>query len=343
MAIFKRGKKGIYWYDFTINEIRYRGSTKTTQKDLAQRYEDELKTQIWRQIHLKEKPHYTWDEAVIRFVKENTHKSIEEYNKDISKLTWFTRHLTGKKLKDITKQDVEALIKIKLEEDAASQATANRYLAVIKTLFRKAERKWEWIDRAPIIDMYKEPEKRIRWITKEEASRLLSCLPDHLADMAQFALATGLRQYNVLNLRWEEVNLTSRLAWVHPEDAKAGRAISVPLNNMAMKIIKAQTGKHDTFVFTYNCKPLKSVDNKTWKAACKRAGITNFKWHDLRHTWASWHAQAGTPIQTLMELGGWRSLKMVLRYAHLSDAHLKSAADKINLEFDKEDKLRRVK
>ncbi len=68
---------------------------------------------------------------------------------------------------------------------------------------------------------------------------------------------------------------------------------------------------------------------KAWKKALKRAGIENFRWHDLRHTWASWHVQNGTSLQELQQLGGWTSFEMVLRYAHLSSDHLKMAAERV--------------
>jgi len=69
----------------------------------------------------------------------------------------------------------------------------------------------------------------------------------------------------------------------------------------------------------------------TWEAACKRAGVPGFRFHDLRHTWASWHAMAGTPLSVLQELGGWHSHEMVQRYAHLSPEHLAAAAERVGL------------
>jgi integrase len=82
-------------------------------------------------------------------------------------------------------------------------------------------------------------------------------------------------------------------------------------------------------VFVYRGKPVKQVNTKARKAALKRAGIENFRWHDLRHTWASRHVQAGTPQHILQELGGWESALMVRRYAHLSAEHLAAYAEKI--------------
>ena len=88
-------------------------------------------------------------------------------------------------------------------------------------------------------------------------------------------------------------------------------------------------GKHIKFVFTYKGKPIEQCNTKAWRKALKRAGIKSFRWHDLRHTWASWHVQNGTSLQKLQQLGGWSSFDMVLRYTHLSSDHLKKAAERV--------------
>ncbi|MDP2901629.1 MAG: site-specific integrase [Methylovulum sp.] len=100
----------------------------------------------------------------------------------------------------------------------------------------------------------------------------------------------------------------------------------MPLNKDALAVISGQPGKHATHVFTYKSKPVTRANNHAWRKALDRAGIKDFRWHDLRHTWASRHIQNGTPLHVLKELGGWSDLSMVLRYAHLSSKHLEDYA-----------------
>lgn len=222
------------------------------------------------------------------------------------------------------------MIEAKLAQ-GVSNATVNRTLEVIRAILRKCVNDWEWLDRAPKIRMLKEPKRRIRYLTREEARRLIAELPEHLADMAIFSLATGLRQSNVTGLQWSQIDLARRLAWIHPDQAKARKAIPVPLNAAAMHVIQKRMGAHPTHVFSFLGRVITQVSTKAWYAALKRAGIENFRWHDLRHTWASWHVQEGTPLFVLQELGGWESPEMVRRYAHLSARHLIEHADSLDL------------
>ncbi|ODS61707.1 MAG: hypothetical protein ABS41_12005 [Arenimonas sp. SCN 70-307] len=128
--------------------------------------------------------------------------------------------------------------------------------------------------------------------------------------------------------------MSRRVAWIHPDEAKAGRAIGVPLNEDALDVLRRRLGRHPEYVFAYQGQPVARCSTRAWKQAVARAGIEpGFRWHDLRHTWASWHVQNGTPLQELMELGGWASYEMVLRYAHLAADHLRGAASRIDGTF----------
>jgi integrase len=207
-------------------------------------------------------------------------------------------------------------------------------LEVLRAILRRAERQWDWIDRAPHVRMLPEPRRRIRWITREESDRLLTELPDHLAAMVAFTLATGLREANVCGLTWQQIDLQRRVAWFHADEMKGNKTHTVPLINDAVVILRQQIGKHPVWVFTYRGDRVNSINNHAWRKALKRAGIENFREHDLRHTWASWHVQEGTPLHILKELGGWESMEMVLRYAHLSADHLAPYASNVQRKIE---------
>lgn len=287
---------------------------------------DKVKADLWNERHLDQKPERTWMEAVMRWLAESQHK--RSLNDDKAHLRWLDPHLKKCTLNQITRDLVDKIAERKLAE-GVKNSTVNRMLEVIRAILRKAEREWEWIERAPLIRMLKEDSKRIRWLTYEEANRLIAELPSHLADIAAFSLATGLRESNVTGLEWNEVDLVRRHALIHPDQAKTKKAIPVPLNENAVNIIRKQLGKNQQFVFSYNGNRIIQCNTKAWKKALMRAKIENFRWHDLRHTWASWHVQNGTSLQELQQLGGWTSFEMVLRYAHLSSAHLKTAAERV--------------
>jgi integrase len=182
----------------------------------------------------------------------------------------------------------------------------------------------------PKVSLFREKDGRIRSLTPDEFSKLLAELPPHLADIALFSVATGLRQANVSQLEWSEVNLDLLHAVIPPEKYKNGKPHPVPLNEAAMEVIKRKVGQHPTHVFTYRGKPVTQVSTKAWRDAVKRAGIDNFRWHDLRHTFATWHRQAGTPTHELQRLGGWKTLSMVERYAHVAPEGLQVAASRLD-------------
>lgn len=324
MALYRRGNT--WWVRITApSGKRIRKSTQTSSKRLAQEYHDRFKAELWRSEKLGDQPDRSWDEAADMWVNETTHKA--DHQKDVAKLKWLKQHLGGNPLDAISRDVLCAVAEIKRKE--ASAATANRYMALCRAILRRAAHVWGWLDSVPRVPIYRESRRRVRWLTRKEAIRLLKQLPEHQREIALFALVTGLRKSNVLGLEWSQVNLTRKQAWIHPDQAKARKAIAVPLNDVAVNVIQRQTGRHDTFVFTYNGKPIKQVNTKAWQSALRRAEIEDFRWHDLRHCWASWHAQAGTPAHVLQELGGWSCSEMVQRYAHLNVEHLSLYVDNV--------------
>ncbi len=156
----------------------------------------------------------------------------------------------------------------------------------------------------------------------------LKALPKHQVYAVRFALATGLRQGHIKNLVWSQVDLERRTCWIFEDQAKKGKkTFLIPLSDDAIEILTALKGNHPDFIFTFRGKPVGQMTTKAWYKALKKVGIKDFRWHDLRHTWASWHVQNGTPINVLQELGAWENVAMVRRYAHLGESHLAEYAN----------------
>lgn len=267
----------------------------------------------------------SWDHAEVRWLAETSHKAT--HSEDRTKFTWLRPHLGGRTLTDVTGDVVSRIGLLKAQQ--TTRATANRYLALIRAVLRRAHEVWQWIDRRPRIVLYPEYGRRVRWLTPVQVQALLAHLPEHQRDVVTFALATGLRQGNVLGLEWSRVDMRRRVLWVEAHEAKGRHAIRVPLPEPAMRVLAKRLAEHDRYVFTFRGRRIRWANTRAWREALRRAGIEDFRWHDLRHTWASWHAQAGTPLYVLQELGGWQSEAMVRRYAHLTPSLFAQHAEAI--------------
>lgn len=333
MSLFKRGDT--YWVDIRHKGRRIRKSTGTIDAVKAQEFHDQVKADLWRVEKLGDRPRRLWKEAVLRWLKENQQKKSLDDDKRRFKILHYW--LSDKFVDEI---DRELVDKIKHERAAQNKvnakgedtgkpitlAEANRLLALLRSVLNAARDDWEWIERAPKVKLFKEESRRIRWITHSQAATLLKSLPPHTQGLVRFTLATGLREQNVLGLQWEQVDLSRKVAWIHNDEIKNSKALAVPLNDDAIEVIRENRFKHSEFVFSYKGKPIKRANSTAWRNGLKKAGIKDFRWHDLRHTWASWHVQNGTSLYVLQELGGWESIEMVRRYAHLAPENLATAA-----------------
>lgn len=325
MSLFKRGET--WWVCFTApGGRRIRRSAGTSEKHSAQEFEDRLKVELWRVYHLGEKPRRTWQETAVRWLTEKSHKA--DIGQDRQKLKWLHPFLGHLYLDEITRDVIAGLTQVKRQE--AENGTTNRYLALVRSVLRMARDEWDWVERIPVLRLLPEPRRRVRWLKREEAARVIAELPPHLADLAALSLATGLRQRNASFLTWAQVDMVRGMAWIHADESKSGKAITVPLNEEALRVLRRRQGQDSKYVVTYQGHPVARTSTKAWYKALERAGVEDFRWHDLRHTWASWHVQAGTSLAELQQLGGWSCLEMVLRYAHLGGEHLKAAARRID-------------
>lgn len=368
MSIFRRGS---VWYGSytTPGGKRIKESLGTEDRKQAQELHDRRKAELWRIERLGDFPDVTFEEACLRWLEEKAHK--KSLDADKGRIGFWLMHFEGVLLKDISEAKIYAAVsrmtnrkaKERWEQRAVSMAkrgldigeykpaavstsTKAKHLALMKALMRAAEREWKWIEKSPVIKVPQERNKRVRWLEPAEAKRLIDECPEPLKSTVEFALATGLRRSNIVDLKWQQIDLQRKVAWIYPEESKSGRAIGVALNEMAEAVLRRQIGRHHNWVFvhtesvkrndgttTASVRKMRVDSNTAWRAALKRAGIEDFRFHDLRHTWASWLIQAGVPLSALQEMGGWESIEMVQRYAHLAPNHLTEHARQIDAIF----------
>lgn len=234
---------------------------------------------------------------------------------------------------DMLLDDVTEDIVIKIAETIRNQSSAgnsNKYISILQTIFKKAMM-WQlglsktdcWRTRPIFFEKYAHDDVRRRVISREEQIALLNELPEHLIPIVKFCLLTGLRKSNVVNLRWENVNFFAKTITVHADEFKTRQTHNFPMNTDAIKILKDQQGIHERYVFTYKGNRIRQPLNTAFKNACKRAGITNLRFHDFRRTFATRHLEGSTPLHIVKRLGGWKSTTILdQRYAVLCTNHL---------------------
>ncbi len=312
MSLYRHPKSAYWWVRFTIGGREVRQSSGTKVRTDAEEFEHKLRARYWREAHLGEQQR-TWKEAAERWLRERAGKrSIERDRRIFAEY----RELDAVAVRDIS---AETLAEIRTaREQVVSISTVNREFALLRSVLNRAAKMWAgWLDHAPAVPMPRVEQGDPRWLTREQFKTLVKLLPRHTADMARFAVATGVRRGNITGLTWDRVDFKERFAYVPGSQAKGKRGIPIPLNDEALTVLKRWRGKHDTHVFVFRGKPVYQVATRRWRDAVAAAGLPGLRFHDLRHTWASWHAQAGTPAYALRELGGWATDTMVRRYSHL--------------------------
>jgi integrase len=316
MSLFRRGDW--WWIDLSSDEGRIREPAKTTDRKEAQAFHEKRKGEIWRHDKLGEAKPVTWGEAVKAWLEVKPRSASERYMIRAMDLA------PASSLPLSTEQ-------IKRAVTSKSPGSWNRYLSLVKAIHSCAGISASPIKRRPT------PQGRTRWLTAEEWQKLERILREEsptLADLAEFSVATGLRENNALELRWDQVDLQRRVAWFYADQMKGKRPHGIPLNDAACAVLARRRGIHKVFVFPSpdTGKPYYKASNRAWYSALRKSKLrgTGVVWHTLRHTWASWAVMSGVRLEEVMRLGGWKTYSMVLRYAHLAPEHLSEAASKVH-------------
>ncbi len=223
-------------------------------------------------------------------------------------------------------------------EQGNKPATVNRTMATLKHMFTKAV-EWEMVEedtlkRVRIVKQQKENNKRLRFLSKEECQTLVDSAEPHLKPILITALNTGMRKTEILTLTWDNVDL--KHGFILLNVTKNDERREIPINKTLRETLTGTTRRLDIpYLFLDPATGKRLRDVKTsFKTACRRAKIKDFRFHDLRHTFASHLVMAGVDIMTVKELLGHKSLNMTLRYAHLAPAHKVKALEMLDLQLN---------
>jgi integrase len=275
-------------------------------------------------------------------------------------LEWWAKYFDGKVLSEVTAEQVaegrDALTSesytrgkartkrgkdIKPKEHKRSGATVNRYLAALSHMFSVVVREWRLLDRNPVRDISKKKESRgrTRFLSDEERAALLdACTKSEwkpLETIVLLAITTGARRGELVNLNWADVDLKNACAYIHK--TKNGDPRMLPLVGRALSALrelKLQNSARSEYVFQQPSEfpgPYEHFDSH-WYAALDAAGIEGLRFHDLRHTTASYLAQQGASLLEIANTLGHRSMAMVQRYAHLTQKQKAVAIEKMAME-----------
>ncbi len=310
----------------------------------AKRWAQQTESAILEGRHFKtsEAKKRTLAEAINRYLKTVLPtKPKSQYDQTIH-LNWWKETIGNYTLADVT----PALIAEQRETLATgttarhkqrASATVNRYLAALSHLFTIAVKEWGWIEANPLqkVTKMKEPRGRVRFLSEDERRNLLTACQNSenkwLYLIVVLALSTGARRMEILGLRWEDVDLNRGIVTLH--ETKNGERRILPITGHALALLKehAKIRSLNTDLVFPGKNLRNPMDVRTpWETALRKAGITDFRFHDLRHSAASYLAMNGASLAEIAEVLGHKTLQMVKRYAHLSEAHTAKIVAKMN-------------
>ncbi len=318
-ATFERLTDAKKWAQHTeaaIREGRYFKSSQAKKRTLADaiaRYEKEILTRKGNKAVNARQHLRWWKEAIGAYTLADvtTALIVEHRNKLIGSTNKYGRELGA--------------------------STANRYAASLSHVLSVATDQWEWIDSNPVsrVKKLKEPRGRVRFLSDEERSNLLAACKTsdntHLYLVVVLALSTGARKMEVLGLKWKDVDLKRQAIVLH--DTKNGERRVLPLQGHALECMKAHAkvrSLHSEYVFPSDVKNQPMDIRTAWENAMISAGVHDFRFHDLRHSAASYLAMNGASLAEIAEVLGHKTLAMVKRYAHLSEAHTSKVVARMN-------------
>ncbi len=333
--MFKRGS--IWW-----TKIRREGrktivrSLETSDKKLATSIEAKIRTGIIEGKYIEKSAceNNTVEEMMTKFMEEHApNVSVSMQNSYKASLKNINPFFAELQLSAVSPKVISSY-KVKREKKGIKPATINRELAMLSKAFNVAVREWEWTKDNPVsrVPREKENNERDRWLSFEDEKRILTYCPDWLKDIIVFDLNTGFRQGELLSLTWQCVNLLRNTAMILARFSKNGKPRTIPLNQIAIEILMRKSNvrsfKNDLVFFNGNGTMIDRHNlRRAFNVATKKAGIADFRFHDLRHTFATRLVQRGIDIYKVSKLLGHKDVRMTQRYSHHCPDSLRDGVD----------------
>jgi len=337
-------------------QIRLRGHPTTTatfeRKTDAKLWAQQTEAAMREGRHFKtaEAKKHTLGELINRYIENVIPTKPKNAAACTAQLKWWKTQIGHCLLSDLTpsligEQRDKLLKGITFKGTSRSPATVVRYLAALSHALTIATREWGWIEDSPMrkVTKPKEPRGRVRFLDdKERGSLLIACQESsnpYLYLAFVLSLSTGMRQGELMNLRWENIDPFRGRITLH--ETKNGERRVVPLQGLALELLQKHLSNKTLdigLLFPSKEDPCKPMDLRfPWEQALKKAGIKGYKWHDNRHSCASYLLMNGASLAEIAEVLGHKTLAMVKRYAHLSETHTSNIIEKMNRKiFDKQ-------
>jgi len=350
MGIFKRKlKDGFnYYIQYYVNGKRYKETIgrdyNTAKKVLADRKERIRKGRFSEIIQERQK--ILFEDMAEEYLKTYSIPNKKSWGDDENLIKKLLKFFGGKYLNEITPylinqykaQRVQQFKRKQVETKSdrpISPATVNRELNCLKGIFTQAIEWEKFKGDNPVkkIKLFKEDNEIVRWLTNEEIAELLKYCSEGIKPIVVCALNTGMRLGEILNLKWKDIDWRNKL--IRVEHTKNNRTRFIPMTEeMENTLISILKTPDCSFIFNHNGQRYKWV-NKTFHRALNQAGIKDFRFHDLRHTFASHLAMKGVSLTAIKELLGHQSIDMTMRYAHLSKENLRTAVSLLDFDLPK--------
>lgn len=344
-SINKRTTKGQTTYQVQIRLKGYPQQTATFKRLTdAKKWASDTESDIRHGRHFKtiESKKHTFAEMIDRYIEKKLPETPKSIKQRTPQLLRWKKELGVYLLSEITASRIVEIKEKMLSEKVPSgkkrsPSTVVRYMAALSHVFNTAVNEWEWMDANPMrkVKRPKEPRGRVRFLSDDERARLLNSASQytnpHIYAIIVLALSTGMRQGEILNLKWNDMNLREGYLIIH--ESKNDERRRIPITGHALEILKKHNNirRIDTNFIFYGNKPTSPYFIRNiWTELMARAEIEDFKFHDLRHSAASYLAMNGASLAEIAEILGHKTLQMVKRYAHLSDSHTSSVVASMN-------------